>query len=89
MDQFDFSRIRCISLLYMWCWVALQESHFFFEQDLENQALAEAETWREQQAHLQEQQASQNRAKQEAEAEVERFKQVSGTKNVLKHSRLI
>lgn len=44
-------------------------------QDLENQALQEAETWREQQAHLQEQQAAQNRAKQELEAEVERHKQ--------------
>lgn len=44
-------------------------------QDLENQALAEAETWREQQVHLQEQQASQNRAKQELEAEIERYKQ--------------
>ncbi|XP_063354213.1 golgin subfamily A member 5 [Pelmatolapia mariae] len=44
-------------------------------QDLENQALAEAETWREQQAQLQEQQALQNRAKQEVEAEVERYKQ--------------
>lgn len=44
-------------------------------QDLENQALAEAETWREQQVHLQEQQAAQNRAKQEVEAEVERYKQ--------------
>lgn len=44
-------------------------------QDLENQALAEAETWREQQVHLQEQQATQNRAKQELEAEIERYKQ--------------
>ncbi|XP_008300926.1 golgin subfamily A member 5 [Stegastes partitus] len=44
-------------------------------QDLENQALAEAETWREQQVQLQEQQALQNRAKQEVEAEVERYKQ--------------
>ncbi|CAN9501962.1 unnamed protein product [Ophioblennius macclurei] len=44
-------------------------------QDLENQALAEAETWREQQAQLQDQQAAQNRAKQEVEAEVERYKQ--------------
>ncbi|XP_005746578.1 golgin subfamily A member 5 [Pundamilia nyererei] len=44
-------------------------------QDLENQALAEAETWREQQAQLQEQQTLQNRAKQEVEAEVERYKQ--------------
>uniref|UniRef100_A0A673BVE5 Golgin subfamily A member 5 n=1 Tax=Sphaeramia orbicularis TaxID=375764 RepID=A0A673BVE5_9TELE len=44
-------------------------------QDLENQALTEAETWREQQAHLEEQQALQNRAKQEVEAEVERYKQ--------------
>lgn len=44
-------------------------------QDLENQALAEAETWREQQVHLQEQQAAQNRAKQELEAEIERYKQ--------------
>uniref|UniRef100_A0A7N6AHH5 Golgin subfamily A member 5 n=1 Tax=Anabas testudineus TaxID=64144 RepID=A0A7N6AHH5_ANATE len=44
-------------------------------QDLENQALAEAETWREQQTHLQEQQALQNRAKQEMEAEIERYKQ--------------
>ncbi|XP_007543218.1 golgin subfamily A member 5 [Poecilia formosa] len=44
-------------------------------QDLENQALAEAETWREQQVHLQEQQALQNRAKQDLEAEVERYKQ--------------
>ncbi|XP_076013628.1 golgin subfamily A member 5 [Genypterus blacodes] len=44
-------------------------------QDLENQALAETETWREQQLQLQEQQALQNRAKQEVEAEVERHKQ--------------
>ncbi|XP_028251558.1 golgin subfamily A member 5 [Parambassis ranga] len=44
-------------------------------QDLENQALAEAETWQEQQAQLQEQQALQNRAKQEVEAEAERCKQ--------------
>ncbi|KAF7658644.1 hypothetical protein LDENG_00009830 [Lucifuga dentata] len=44
-------------------------------QDLENQALTEAETWREQQLQVQEQQALQNRAKQEVEAEVERYKQ--------------
>lgn len=44
-------------------------------QDLENQALAEAETWREQQVHFQEQQTTQNRAKQELEAEIERYKQ--------------
>lgn len=44
-------------------------------QDLENQALMEAESWREQQAQLEEQQALQNRAKQEMEAEVERYKQ--------------
>ncbi|XP_070776455.1 golgin subfamily A member 5 isoform X2 [Enoplosus armatus] len=44
-------------------------------QDLENQALTEAETWREQQVQLEEQQALQNRAKQEVEAEVERYKQ--------------
>ncbi|XP_054469458.1 golgin subfamily A member 5 [Anoplopoma fimbria] len=44
-------------------------------QDLENQALTEAETWREQQMQLEEQQALQNRAKQEMEAEVERYKQ--------------
>lgn len=44
-------------------------------QDLENQAMAEAETWREQQVNLQEQQAAQNRAKQELEAEIERYKQ--------------
>ncbi|XP_029899888.1 golgin subfamily A member 5 isoform X2 [Myripristis murdjan] len=44
-------------------------------QDLENQALMEAESWREQQLELQEQQAVQNRAKQEVEAEVERYKQ--------------
>uniref|UniRef100_A0A8D3D1A5 Golgin subfamily A member 5 n=1 Tax=Scophthalmus maximus TaxID=52904 RepID=A0A8D3D1A5_SCOMX len=44
-------------------------------QDLENQALTEAEAWREQQVQLQEQQALQNRVKQEVEAEVERYKQ--------------
>ncbi|XP_072313627.1 golgin subfamily A member 5 isoform X2 [Eucyclogobius newberryi] len=44
-------------------------------QDLENQAMAEAETWREQLVHLQEQQAAQNRVKQELEAEIERNKQ--------------
>ncbi|TMS21474.1 Golgin subfamily A member 5 [Larimichthys crocea] len=43
-------------------------------QDLENQALTEAETWREQQVQFEEQQALQNRAKQEVEAEVERYK---------------
>uniref|UniRef100_A0A3Q3MBF0 Golgin subfamily A member 5 n=1 Tax=Labrus bergylta TaxID=56723 RepID=A0A3Q3MBF0_9LABR len=45
-------------------------------QDLENQALTEAETWREQQVQLEEQQAAHSRAKQEVEAEVERYKQV-------------
>ncbi|KAM9355221.1 golgin subfamily A member 5 isoform 1-T2 [Pholidichthys leucotaenia] len=44
-------------------------------QDLENQAVTEAETWRVQQVQLEEQQALQNRAKQEVEAEVERYKQ--------------
>ncbi|KAJ0041661.1 hypothetical protein NL108_012041, partial [Boleophthalmus pectinirostris] len=44
-------------------------------QDMENQAMAEAESWREQQVNLQEQQAAQNRAKQELEAEIERYKQ--------------
>uniref|UniRef100_UPI0037E89138 golgin subfamily A member 5 n=1 Tax=Semicossyphus pulcher TaxID=241346 RepID=UPI0037E89138 len=44
-------------------------------QDLENQALTEAETWREQQVQLEEQQAAQNRAKQEMDAEMERYKQ--------------
>lgn len=51
---------------------------FFFSQDLENQSLTEAETWREQQLQFEEQQALHNRAKQEAEAEVERYKQVMG-----------
>ncbi|XP_012678220.1 golgin subfamily A member 5 isoform X2 [Clupea harengus] len=44
-------------------------------QDLETAALTEAETWREQQQELQDQQAQQVRARQEQEAEVERFKQ--------------
>ncbi|XP_040055905.2 golgin subfamily A member 5 isoform X1 [Gasterosteus aculeatus] len=44
-------------------------------QDLENQALTEAETWREQQLQLEEHYALQNRAKQEVEVEVERYKQ--------------
>lgn len=44
-------------------------------QDLENQALTEAETWREQQMQFEEQLAYQNRAKHEVEAEVERYKQ--------------
>lgn len=48
----------------------------FLSQDLENQALTEAEAWREQQAQLQEQQAVQNRVKREVEAEAERYKQV-------------
>lgn len=52
--------------------------HVFVWQDLENQALTEAETWREQQLQFEEQQAFQNRAKQEVEAEVERYKQVRG-----------
>ncbi|XP_017274826.1 golgin subfamily A member 5 isoform X2 [Kryptolebias marmoratus] len=43
-------------------------------QDLETQALTEAETWREQQGQMQEQQAAHDRAKQELEAEVERYK---------------
>ncbi|XP_034051422.1 golgin subfamily A member 5 [Thalassophryne amazonica] len=43
-------------------------------QDLENQALTEAETWREQQVQLQEQQLLQNKAKQDMEAEVDRYK---------------
>ncbi|KAK6304869.1 hypothetical protein J4Q44_G00254550 [Coregonus suidteri] len=44
-------------------------------QYLEVAALTEAETWREQQLEMQEQQAKQTRAKQEVEAEVERYKQ--------------
>lgn len=44
-------------------------------QDLENQALVDAESWREQQVQLQEQQAAQNRAKQEVEEEMESYKQ--------------
>uniref|UniRef100_A0A4W5M3X2 Golgin subfamily A member 5 n=1 Tax=Hucho hucho TaxID=62062 RepID=A0A4W5M3X2_9TELE len=44
-------------------------------QDLEVAALTEAETWREQQLEIQEQQARQTRAKQGVEAEVERYKQ--------------
>ncbi|XP_063039556.1 golgin subfamily A member 5 [Engraulis encrasicolus] len=44
-------------------------------QDLETSAMTEAESWREQQQELQEQQAQQIRARQEQEAEVERYKQ--------------
>ncbi|XP_068195019.1 golgin subfamily A member 5 [Antennarius striatus] len=44
-------------------------------QDLENQALTEGETWREQQLQFEEQLTLQSRAKQEVEAEVERYKQ--------------
>uniref|UniRef100_H2U3P9 Golgin subfamily A member 5 n=1 Tax=Takifugu rubripes TaxID=31033 RepID=H2U3P9_TAKRU len=44
-------------------------------QDLENQAMTEVESWREQQLQFEEQLASQTRAKQEAEVEVERCKQ--------------
>ncbi|TNM95877.1 golgin subfamily A member 5 isoform X1 [Takifugu flavidus] len=44
-------------------------------QDLENQAMTDAESWREQQLQFEEQLASQTRAKQEAEVEVERCKQ--------------
>ncbi|XP_048830960.1 golgin subfamily A member 5 isoform X1 [Brienomyrus brachyistius] len=44
-------------------------------QDVEMQALAEAESWREQQRELQEQHALQTQAKQEVEAELERYKQ--------------
>ncbi|KAM8916074.1 golgin subfamily A member 5 isoform 2-T2 [Spinachia spinachia] len=44
-------------------------------QDLENQALTEADTWREQQMQYEEHYALQNRAKQEVEVEVERYKQ--------------
>ncbi|XP_062851782.1 golgin subfamily A member 5 [Trichomycterus rosablanca] len=44
-------------------------------QDLENQAVVEAENWREQQVLLQEQNTQQSRAKQEVEAELERCKQ--------------
>lgn len=39
--------------------------------------MSEAETWREQQSQFEEEQALQIRAKQEAEAEVERCKQVA------------
>ncbi|XP_066535304.1 golgin subfamily A member 5 [Hoplias malabaricus] len=44
-------------------------------QELENQAVVEAENWREQQQELLEHQAQQSRAKQEVEAELERCKQ--------------
>lgn len=60
----------------------LKKYFYVFPQDLETQALAEAETWREQQVQLQEQQALQNRAKQELEAEVERYKHVRNCNNV-------
>ncbi|KAJ0008645.1 hypothetical protein NQD34_016060 [Periophthalmus magnuspinnatus] len=53
-------------------------------QDLENQAMAEAESWQEQQVHLQEQQAAQNRVKQELEAEIERYKQVREEEHKIK-----
>lgn len=56
--------------------------HDFLSQDLENQALTEAETWREQQVQLEEQQLLQNRAKQEVETEVERYKQVRGSDDI-------
>lgn len=54
------------------------------KQDLENQALTEAEAWREQQLQFEEQLAFQNRAKKEVEAEVERYKQVRGRDDFLK-----
>lgn len=56
---------------------------------MENQALSEAETWREQQSQFEEEQALQIRAKQEAEAEVERCKQVADNDDdgFLKHDR--
>ncbi|KAL3049644.1 hypothetical protein OYC64_008991 [Pagothenia borchgrevinki] len=44
-------------------------------QDLESQAVTEADAWREQQLQLEETQSFQNRAKREAEAEAERYKQ--------------
>ncbi|CAL8283776.1 unnamed protein product [Lota lota] len=44
-------------------------------QELESQAMSEVETWRQQQMELQDQQAMQIRAKQEAEAELDRHKQ--------------
>ncbi|XP_077416129.1 golgin subfamily A member 5 [Vanacampus margaritifer] len=44
-------------------------------QDLESQSLAEAETWRQQTAQFEEEQAALNRVKQELEAEAERQKQ--------------
>ncbi|KAF7710805.1 hypothetical protein HF521_009677 [Silurus meridionalis] len=44
-------------------------------QELENQAVVEAESWREQQLELQEQNLQQSRQKQEVEAELERCKQ--------------
>lgn len=48
----------------------------FTSQDSESQSLAEADTWRQQTAQFQEEQAALNRVKQELEAEVERHKQV-------------
>ncbi|KAJ4918855.1 hypothetical protein JOQ06_021848 [Pogonophryne albipinna] len=44
-------------------------------QDLESQAVTEADAWREQQLQLEESQSFQSRAKKEAEAEAERYKQ--------------
>ncbi|MCJ8731026.1 hypothetical protein PDJAM_G00191390 [Pangasius djambal] len=44
-------------------------------QELENQAVVDAESWREQQLELQEQNSQQSRQKQEVEAELERCKQ--------------
>ncbi|XP_028836715.1 golgin subfamily A member 5 isoform X2 [Denticeps clupeoides] len=44
-------------------------------QELEAAALTEAESWREQQRDLQEQQDQQSRGRQEAESEIERYKQ--------------
>ena len=59
----------CVCETFLWC---------VLSQELENQALAEAEAWREQQGEVEEQQALQARARQEVEAEVERYKQVRG-----------
>lgn len=67
--------VSCSVLLESACY-NLAKSDVCSIQDLDNQAMTETESWREQQLQFEEQLSSQNKAKQEAEVELERCKQV-------------
>lgn len=68
--------IKIVFCVWVFIYFILFYSRPHRTQELENQAVVDAESWREQQLELQEQNSQQSRQKQEMEAELERCKQV-------------